>query len=133
MKSGQVIQGGTGPMPTIINGEQVATATLPNLPAGSTNANVEATIHSHPTQVQIENNIAYPQSATLPSPTDRNTFKNYGTNIIVGRLGQSTVSQNPNGSYAVSHQPLGAVIYNSNTQPQIQLTQKVIQKIIKMN
>jgi RHS repeat-associated protein len=131
MKDGTVVKGQTGSEPTIVDNMQTANATLPSIPAGKTTADVEATIHSHPTKVQVVGTTAYPQSATLPSDADRSVFKQYGTNIIVGRLGQSTVTANPDGTLNFNHKPLGAVIYDKNTQPIIQLTQKAIQKILK--
>lgn len=74
MNNGSVIQGQTGSMPIIENGEQTANASLPNLPKESTSSDVEATIHSHPTTVQEYEGRVYPQSASRPSPTDKNTF-----------------------------------------------------------
>ncbi|MBO9702028.1 MAG: hypothetical protein J7604_17605 [Sporocytophaga sp.] len=120
----------TGDLTTIENGEQVAKATLPDLPEGTTPADAEATIHSHPTETQIKDGKFYPQTATQPSPTDRTTFSQYGTNFIVGRLGQATVTQNSNGSYNINQKDLGAVIYKGNAAP-IMLTQKAIGRIIK--
>ncbi|MFN9998935.1 MAG: hypothetical protein ACK52X_04855 [bacterium] len=46
-------------------------------------------------------------------------------------MGQGTVTRNPDGSFNKSQTPLGAVIYNSNMQQQLQLTRKAIEKIIK--
>ena len=131
MNDGSVAKGKTGDLPTISDGVQTAKADLPAIPGGKTSADVETTIHSHPTEIQIQDGKAYPQSATNPSDQDKTTFKNYGTNIIVGRLGQSTVTKNIDGTYNKSYTSKGAVIYNSKGQPQIQLTEKAIRRILK--
>jgi RHS repeat-associated protein len=128
MTDGTVARGKTGEMPTIKDGVQTAKATLPGTPAGK---DVEATIHSHPTKVQIEGDKAYPQTATNPSGQDESTFKNYGINIIVGNLSQPSVTKNTDGTYVTGSAAKGAVIYNSKTQPQIQLTEKAIKRILK--
>ncbi len=52
MNDGAIIRGETGPLPTIVNGIQIATSKLPNLPIGRTTFDVEVMIHSHPTKVQ---------------------------------------------------------------------------------
>ncbi|MCD4793938.1 MAG: RHS repeat-associated core domain-containing protein, partial [Bacteroidales bacterium] len=130
MNDGAVIEGETGSVPTIFNGVQTANSTLPDVPDGSTAADVETTIHSHPTEVQVEGNTAYPQTATWPSYNDRGTFSNYNTNIIVGRLGSSTVTRNADNSFKYSHKPVGAVIYNSNSTERIRLTKNAIKKIV---
>ena len=133
MNDGTVIQGQTGSMPTIVNGVQIATATLPNLPAGTTLADTEATIHSHPTTVQQVGNTIYPQEANTPSPTDKGTFSQYNRNIIVGPLGTVNTNQvttNPNGTLNVPNRPNGAVIYDRNTMP-LELKRKAIENILK--
>ena len=132
MKDGTVIQGQTGSMPTVVNGVQTATTSLPNLPAGTTPADAEATIHSHPTTVQQVGNQIFPQSASIPSATDRGTFSQYNTNIIVGPLGTvKTATINPDGTLNFPNRPNGAVIYNRNTTLQVELTRKAIQNILK--
>ncbi len=132
MNDGTVIQGQTGSMPTVVNGVQTATASLPNLPAGTTPADAEATIHSHPTTVQQVGNQIFPQSASTPSATDRGTFSQYNTNIIVGPLGTvNNATTNPNGTLNIPNRPNGAVIYDRNTTPQVELTKKAIQNILK--
>jgi RHS repeat-associated protein len=138
MKDGTVVQGKTGPLPTIVNNVQVAPSTLPLPPAGSTMADVETTIHSHPTTVQEANGQVYPQSASTPSTgpnTDQTTFPNYGTNIIVGPLGTlapGSVTKNPNGTTNIPSRPNGAAIYNSTSlTPQVELTKKALENILK--
>jgi RHS repeat-associated protein len=133
MKDGTVVKGAEGPLPTIgADGTSTAPASLPNLPAGKTVADVEATIHSHPTEIQVQDGIAYPHSATTPSAVDNTTLPQYkATNIIVGPLGQGTVTRNADGTFNKMQSPLGVAIYNSNMQPQVQLTQKAVQKILK--
>ena len=134
MNDGTVVQGQTGSMPTIVNGVQTATATLPNLPTGTTPADAEATIHSHPTTVQQVGNTIYPQSANRPSPTDGGTFSQYNRNVIVGPLGTvnpNNVTSNPNGTLNIPNRPNGAVIYDRNTTPLLELTRKSIKNILK--
>jgi hypothetical protein len=137
MKDGKVIQGQTGPMPTITNNVQTAPSSLPNLPAGTTTADVETTIHSHPTEVQQVGNIIYPQSASTPSTgpgTDQTTFKQFGTNIIVGPLGTvnpNNVTANPNGTLNIPSRTQGAAIYDSNSNLKVELPRKTIENILK--
>jgi hypothetical protein len=135
MRSGAVIQGQTGPTPTIVNNVQIAPSTLPNLPAGSTIADVEASIHAHPTTVQQVGNTIYPQSASTPSTganADQTTFRQFGTNIIVGPLGTVTnATANPNGTINVPSRDNGISIYNnSSITPQVELKKSAVQSII---
>ncbi len=134
IKDGTVVQGQTGTMPTIDNGVQTATASLPNLPAGATTEDVEATIHSHPTTIQQVGNMIYLQSANTPSETDKVTFSQYNKNIIVGPLGTvnpNSIFTNPNGTLNVPNRPNGAVFYDRNASNQVELTKKAIQNILK--
>ena len=64
--------------------------------------------------MQIEDGKAYPQSANLPSSVDRKTFTQYGTNIIVGPLGQLTgdqIRKNVDGSISIPNRTQGIVVY----------------------
>ncbi|MET0465660.1 MAG: RHS repeat-associated core domain-containing protein, partial [Chitinophagaceae bacterium] len=100
MKDGSVIKGKESPLPTIgADGTSTAPSTLPPIPEGKTVDDVEVTIHSHPTEMQEQNGIVYPHSATIPSDVDRNTLKDYRTtHIIVGPLGIGTATKNPDGT-----------------------------------
>ena len=131
MNDGSVLKVETGGLPTIVDGVQTAQTNLPATPDGKTSSDVEATIHSHPTKVQIQGDKAYPQTATNPSGADNSVFKGYGTNIIVGNLNQPTVTKNTNGTYTTGSAIRGAVIYNSSSQPKIQLTERAIKRILK--
>jgi RHS repeat-associated protein len=132
MKDGTVVNGKEGAVPTIADGFSIAPSTLPAIPDGKTVADVEVTIHSHPTEIQVEDGTAYPHSATVPSAVDNTTLPQYkATTIIVGPLGQGTVTKNLDGTFNKSQTTLGAAIYNSSMQPQVQLTQKALQRIIK--
>lgn len=130
---GTPIRGATGPMPTIVNNIQTAPATLPSLPIGGTPADVEATIHAHPTTVQQVGNQIYPQSASIPSSIDQNTFSKYNTNIIVGPIGTITsATSNPDGSINIPHRPNGISIYNrGNSVPRVELKKSAVEKILK--
>lgn len=132
MNDGTVVQGQTGPMPTIVNNVQTATISLPNLPAGTMPTDVEATIHSHPTTVQQAGGQIYPQSANVPSGADKTAFSQFNTNIIVGPLGTvNNVTKNPDGTLNIPKRSNGAVIYNRNAVPQVELTKKAIESILK--
>ena len=132
MKDGTVVNGKEGAIPTIADGFSTAPSSLPAIPYGKTVSDVEVTIHSHPTEIQVEDGTAYPHSATLPSAVDKTTLPQYGaTNIIVGPLGQGTTTRNLDGSFNKSQTTLGAVIYNSSMVEQVRLTQKAVERIIK--
>jgi len=64
---------------------------------------------------------------SLPNP-DRGTFSQYGTNIIVGRLGSG---RDQNGAYDPSPRPLGIVIYDQNSNVKVALTKEAVEKILK--
>jgi RHS repeat-associated protein len=134
LNNGSVLRGQTGPEPTVTNGVQTAPSTLPALPAGTTTADVEATIHSHPITVPQVGNQVFPQSASVPSTgpgSDGPTFAQYNTNIIVGPLGTVTnVTQNPNGTLNIPNRPNGAAIYNRDSTPRVELKQRTIEKIL---
>ena len=133
MKDGTVVKGKEGELPTIgADGTSTAPSSLPKIPDGKTVADIEVTIHSHPTEIQVQDGTAYPHSATIPSGVDNTTLPQYkSTNIIVGPLGQGTVTRNLDGTFNKMQSTLGIVIYNSSMQPQVQLTQKAVGKIIK--
>ena len=134
MNTGAVVQGQTGPMPTVVNGVQIAPSSLPALPAGTTPADVASTIHSHPTTVAQVGNQVFPQSASVPSTgvgSDGPTFQQYNTNIIVGPIGTiSNVTSNPNGTLNIPSRTNGAVIYNSDSTPRVTLEKRAIERIL---
>ncbi|NML42109.1 RHS repeat-associated core domain-containing protein, partial [Chitinophaga sp. G-6-1-13] len=137
MRDGTVVRGQTGPEPTIVNNIQSAPSSLPDLPAGTTTRDVEASIHSHPTTVQQVGDMFYPQSANTPSTgprTDQQTFWQYQTNIIVGPLGtvnRNSVTKKPDGTLSIPTRTNGAVIYDSNSIPRVELTRRAIEKILR--
>ncbi len=57
MKDGTVVRGETGELPKIVDGVQIAETPVPSLPDGSTDDNVKAIIHSHPTTTQVVERI----------------------------------------------------------------------------
>jgi RHS repeat-associated protein len=131
MKDGSVVKGPTGPEPTIevdVNGTswQTATTNVPELPEGTSNADVDAMIHSHPTAVQEgSDGTLYPQSADRTNNKDGAAFKRFGTNIIVGPLGKLT--RNQDGS--LQTRPNGAVIFSNGTH--VPIKADAIQRILK--
>ncbi|HEX8577235.1 MAG TPA: RHS repeat-associated core domain-containing protein [Flavobacterium sp.] len=85
MNDGTVVQGERGSA-VRFGTDQYAGATLPNLPEGSATTDVQATIHSHPTSHAVIGEQVFSSSALAPSvPSDRTTFAQFSTNIIVGR------------------------------------------------
>jgi len=131
MDNGNTIRGAIGELPTIVDGIQTARASLPNLPIECTVADVETTIHSHPTRVQESNGMVFPQSASTRSPQDEATFSQYGTNIIVGPLGTiNNVTRGPDGRVKIPPRSNGAVIYRSGQQP-VELKRSVIERILR--
>jgi hypothetical protein len=93
-------------------------------------ADVQATIHSHPTEVLEKGTTVYRQLAT-PFPQDRMALKDYNTNIIVGRLDEPKLTRSQDGSLDVKHGPLGAAIYTNRFQPVIRISQSAINKIVQ--
>lgn len=81
--------------------------------------------------------MIYPQSASTPSTgagSDGPTFNQYDTNVIVGSLGTvnpNNVTANPNGTLNIPSRPLGIAIYDKNSTPQVELTKKAVQNILK--
>lgn len=133
LRNGLVARGETGPLPTISSdGVQTATATLPSLPGGYGSA--EASIHSHPTTVQVVGTGAtaqiYPQSASTPSGTDNTTFRQFNFNVIVGPLGTLNGASLDASGKVTPTRPNGAVIYDRSSNPIIELRKRVVEKII---
>ena len=133
MVSGDFVsRGNTGPMPTENNGVQTAEATLPLLLPGRTGADAQASIHSHPTAVKVDGDQVYAQSAEVPSNTDRGTFSQFKTNIIVGPVGElGQVTKGTDGKVNIPTRSNGIVIYDSNARPIIKFNQNVVEKIIR--
>jgi len=127
MNDGSVVQGETGPLPTIVDGVQTAETKIPALPEGSSDSDVSASIHSHPTTVQVEGGLAFPQSALNPSDADKSAFRRFGTNIIAGPLGQATINRN---SGAINQKPLGIAVFNRSAGLRITVTRKALKRIV---
>lgn len=135
MKEGTIVQGKQGPEAEYGKAE-TASASLPNVPTGKTDADVEASIHSHPTKAEVIGEKVYSGDATVPGPNDPATFVRFGTNIIVGPLGKASGSYQTNSvtgqqSIVPSAKPNGVVIYNNSYAQPLQLSQKAVEKIIK--
>lgn len=128
-ESGEVIKGETGSADskTLSDGTVVKTTTLP-----SNEGNNNTSIHSHPTAANVTSDGKIESSsATVPGPNDPGVFKGYKRNIIVGNLGYSSGQKQMDGSVTVSTPSQGAVIYDRNSKPLVQLKQKAIERIIK--
>jgi hypothetical protein len=133
MNDGTVVSSPTGGEPVVDGGVSTATTNSPNLPEGTTTADVEATIHSHPTEVQEVGEQVFPHSANTPSSTDTSTFSQYNTNIIVGPLGtvkKGSVTRGADGKVSVPNRSNGVVIYKSGQQP-VSLKKNAVKKIIQ--
>ncbi|SUJ10968.1 Uncharacterised protein [Sphingobacterium spiritivorum] len=135
MKNGLVVRGQTGPSPTIsVDGVQTASANLPSLPTGYGSA--EASIHSHPTTVQVVGKGAtaqlYPQSASSPSTTDNTTFTQFKFKVIVGPLGplKGALYNQAKDTMTIPNRTNGLAIYDRNTNPIIELKKKIVENII---
>ena len=128
MKDGTVVPGKKGP--TVEYGkDEFAGAKLPDIPNGKSTSDVEASIHSHPTKAEAIDDKVYGGSSLEPTTTDKNTFKQYGTNIIVGPLGYPTGTRQGAGPISINQSSNGVVIYNSQGVLQLQLTPKAVKKI----
>lgn len=129
MKGGTVLRGETGDEPVYEEGAQIAKEKLPSIPDGKTVDDVEATIHSHLTKTLVVDGVAYPQTASTTISTDRRTFHDYKTNIIVGRLGTLKSYDERIGD----NRPTGLAIYYSSGvgTPALELTKAAVEKIIK--
>ncbi len=134
---GRTVQGSTGD-PIQLGVDTEAKASLPSLFPGKTTADVEVSIHSHPTEAKVVGNQVFGGNATVPSGTgaDATTFAQYRTNIIVGPLGQATATQgidSHTGTNATNiNKPAnGVVIYNNGgTTPSFQFSRRTVNKII---
>ncbi|GEM52634.1 hypothetical protein [Empedobacter brevis] len=134
MKDGTVVKGEAGPE-VQFGADEYASAKLPAIPEGKTIADVEASIHSHPTASEAIGEKTYSSSALEPSSNDQNTFKQFGTNIIAGRLGlaEGTIKPNPmtgQNETSISSPSKGIGIYNGSSTTPIQLKVKAVQKIL---
>ena len=125
---GTISRAGTGPAQTsMVNGVEVATTTT-DVPNGTGNT----LIHSHITAV-ITRQDGSPgaSSAEEPGPADPATFKNFSSNIIVGNLGLPTIQQDALGKQTTTMPQQGAVLFNSSTTKQAEVTKSALQKIVK--
>lgn len=126
--NGTVTRGTTGSdnSETRSDGTVVKTAELPSVPG-----NNNTSIHSHQTGVTTTDGNIISTTATQPGPDDPGTFSGYNRNIIVGPLGNASGQTQMNGSIQISQPPLGAVIYDRNSNPQVEITKKAMKEIIK--
>lgn len=133
--NGQVVQGSQGE--AIQLGVDVhAEASLPGLFPGTTPADVEVSIHSHPTEAKVVGGQVFGGNSTQPTNADATTFAQFGTNIIVGPLGQATATQGIDkqtgrNATTINKPKNGVVIYNKGgTAPSFQFSRSTVNKII---
>ena len=107
----------------------MAHSTLPSLPAGKTDADMETTIHSHVTGTIIQNNTVYSHNAAQMSPTDGPTFMRTQVNIIAGPLKQA-VGQMKNGKIELNSRSNGIVLFGVGKNGPLSLTKNAVKKIL---
>jgi RHS repeat-associated protein len=122
LNNGTILRGEPGDAASINSSDElVANERMPLLGIGVTEADVEATIHSHVLGTIVKDGKIYSHDVT-PSSVDKSLEK-YKTNIIVGRLALATDVE--------TTRPIGIAIYNgASTTPTITLTKKTVQKIL---
>jgi len=138
MNDGSTVQGEQGAEGKIVKQGGFnfleASTSVPDLPEGTTVADVASMIHSHLTKVIEKDGQAFQQDATKPSVGrgDQITFNTYSNNVIVGRLGPVKMVKQQDGSYKPKGAPLGAAFYKgSNLKPKLTLKKGSMQNIIK--
>jgi RHS repeat-associated protein len=134
MNDGTIVQGKQG-TEAEYGKDEIAGASLPNVPTGKTDADVEVSIHSHPTKAEVIGDKVYAGDATVPGPKDPSTFARFGTNIIVGPLGQASGRYQTNNitglqSIVPSTKPNGISIYKGSTTTPLNLTKKAVERIL---
>ena len=135
--TGQVIKGKTGDEPYIDeNNVYRAKAELPPIPDGlGTNA-VEASIHSHPLKILTKDEQFYPFDTLNPTSADKEAFKQYSFNIIVGKIKEIKeirTKLNPiNGKIEpdIPYRNDGFTIYNKSANPLVTLSSRIVKKIL---
>ncbi len=93
-----------------------------------TTSDVEASIHSHPTMVEISNGSASFGNAREMGPLDAKTFSKYPLNLIAGPLG-------PVGRFmegTIPNRPNGVVFFRGNQpKPILEIKSKAIRNILQ--
>jgi RHS repeat-associated protein len=128
-ENGEVSRGEPGPAESeTIGGQEVKTAEIPH-PDGDDNTS----IHSHTPTGVVTGRDGQPSSTTaaVPGPLDPGTFSSYKRNIIVGNLSMPTSQTDQFGKTTFSTPQRGAVFYDRNSVPTMQLTTKAMQNIIR--
>ncbi len=130
LNNGDVIQGQSGNAAYINSSNQLQTdETLPNLPAGATDGDVEVGIHSHVTGAFAKDGYIYSGNALAPSDVDQAGASRFNTNIIVGPLGSAKESNlSPGKPY---QKPNGIVIYQNGKT--VAMKEGAVNKIIQKN
>lgn len=102
---------------------------LLNPPPGKSPSDVEASIHSHVTNVLATDEQVYGGNATDPS--DPISFKQYETNIVVGPLKQPSGTM-INGRLSITQYDNGIAVYSNylTNKPSFTLTVKAVNKIL---
>ena len=133
MKSGAVIQGQSGDKATINSiGNLESDESLPAIPAGNTQADVDATIHAHVDATEVVGDKIYFGNALEPSILDKQDLNESGTNIITGPLGPSSGFKPKDLDHVIPKQPsIGIAIFQGSlAKPAATLTVKAIDRIL---
>lgn len=120
---GSVFRGKTGSMKDR-NG--VSEAQLPIV-----EGNDNTSIHSHPLNYDWDGTHIRSNSALQPGPKAPKAFLGFKSNIIVGRLGQTTGTIYADGTISASQPTIGVVFYSRDSKMVGQISLKALKKIIK--
>lgn len=130
MNNGEVLRGEPGKKAKYGTNE-TASASIPKLPEGSTNEDVAALIHSHPTESEIVKDMIFSFSAQEPTKQDlKNGLEKFQTNIITGRLGYAS-GKTENGRLVKTDAKLGISAYTKSKNGRVDLKVNQVKRIIK--
>lgn len=133
MLNGKIpIKGKTGGLPSLLaDGQARAQTVLEGTGILVGGQKMTASIHGHLTDIWENGGLHYPFSALTPSPGadgDYPVFRNYHTNIIVGKFG-TNFGVDPDNN-ALDVRTTGAVFYNRSGVERLRLSRKALQSII---
>ena len=131
MNDGKVLRGESGKKAKYGENE-TASASIPKLPEGSTNKDVAALIHSHPTESKIIKDIIFSFSTQEPTKQDlKNGLEKFQTNIIAGRLGYASGKTDASGRNIKTDAKLGISVYTKSKNGRVDLKVNQVKRILK--
>jgi RHS repeat-associated protein len=116
--TGEIVRGKTGEEP--VNG--IAKSTLPKVDGVD-----NTSIHSHPTATTDKTGF----NAAKPGPEDPDAFKDYKTNIVVGKLGDPEIDAAGNNMARSSGAAFFGRIITTQSKPIVTMTNHAIEKVFK--